>query len=256
MFDIEQVPHSEFIWHPKAGFKVDKSLLLSCAFYDVNTKKSWAYFLSKEDLDKYSSYNTKFFDGDYEEDERLRIEAKTKVDKEVVEQVLFELNNADVILGWYSSRHDLKYMNGKAMMHGFMPVSTRHIDLYDYAAKKCSFSRNRLGDVARILGVKQKAKISPRLWDMVRNGSDKALKYIVDYNLVDGEATAEVYGKLKPLILAHPHYKTLVEGMQGVNLENYCRHCGSENLRLFGYYYLKSSRKRRHICLNCGKYTV
>lgn len=250
MFDIEQVPDPECIWTPYAGFKVDKSLLLSAAFTDHNSGNSEVFHLDKNELAKYTQITEDACLGKLTEDQIYN--ARREVDKPLCEAVLNRLNQADLIITWYGSRHDMKYMNGKAILLGLQPcVQVRHIDIYFTFRNKCSFSSNRLGNIAKRLNLKLKGEISPRQWDVVRNGRYASLKEIADYNINDTESLDEIFQSVKSLIKGLPRAAIDLH-LDRDELKEYCRYCGSSNTRKNGHYYSPERKIQRHKCLTCG----
>ncbi len=254
-FDIEQVPHAEFIWQPYAGFKCDKSLLLSVSLWDpIHDKSPTLYRLSKKELKQYVEC------GDIK-NKYDRIAAKNKIDKDLTRAVMEHLTEkADVIVTWYGSRHDMKYMNGKAMMHD-LPVCkyVKHIDLYDTAKCNMSLSSNRLGNIARTLGVAPKGDISPDKWDRTRNGHYPSLMEIGYYNIQDVVTLKEVADKLRPLIKTHPHARILdakhtvlpTAKSRKMYLEKFCRFCGGANVKKNGTYFAGKTVHQRYQCADC-----
>lgn len=256
-FDIEQVPHAEFIWQPYSGFKCDKSLLLSVSCWDPNNDKSpTLYRLSRQELKDYVACGDIL--NKYE-----RINEKNKIDYNLTKLVMEHLNNADVLFTWYGARHDLKYMNGKAMMHDLpFCTHTRHIDVYDTAKSKMSLSSNRLGNIARTLGVAPKGDISPDKWDRARNGHYTSLIEIGKYNIQDVVTLKEVTDKLRPMIRNHPHFRILDKGIDDMTVKerktymsNYCKFCGGTNITKNGTQLTgvtTISRTQKYLCWDCN----
>lgn len=249
-FDIEQVPHPEYIWQSGAGFKADKSLLLSCSFtYPNNKNDTEVFYLSHADLVKYHNISRQ---AKHTDDINEITERRNAIDKELVGRVMERLNKADIIVSWYGKRHDIKWLNAKAMLHGIEPcVNVRHIDLYFSFRNQCNFSSNRLGNIANKLKTTfKKQDISPREWDLVRNGDYKALEHIAEYNMYDTLSLSDIYMKAKGLIRNHPHAN--VQRLDKEGLLKTCRTCGSSKIILNGTYLTDRGRKQRYYCLGHG----
>lgn len=254
-FDVEQVPHPEFIWQPYAGFKVDKSLLLSVCCWDPNNDSSpTLYMLSRKELKDYVACSDIV-------NKWERINERNKIDKGLTELVMNHLNEkSDVIFTWYGARHDMKYMNGKAMYHRLHPCThTKHIDVYDTAKSKMSVSSNRLGNIARFLGVSPKGDISPDKWDRTRNGHYPSLLEIGKYNIQDVVTLKEVTDKLQPLIRNHPHFRILDKQADHISpaerrkyLADFCKMCGGTNIIHNGTQLTDKGRAQKYWCNACA----
>lgn len=244
-FDIEQNPHSEYMFSSYAGFKVDKSLLLSAAFYDHQTHARTVLHLDAKELKAY-------VDCDNIKDKDERLAAKSKKDKGLVSAVLQELNKYNVIVTWYGKRHDVKYINGKAAMHG-LPYcyEPKHIDLFDTYKHKFSLSSNRLGNAAKIMGVKPKGEICPSRWSQAREGNYKALQEIADYNINDVDTLYELYQPVKEIISNHPHILALSDFKPKDRIK-YCKWCGSDKITPSGSYITAAGVKKPRVkCSVC-----
>lgn len=69
------------------------------------------------------------------------------------------------------------------------------------------------------------------------------------YNMKDVTELEELYEKVKPWILSHPHMGLFVEGDGD---EDVCSRCKSTALVRKGYAYTKVSKFRRYKCRDCG----
>lgn len=124
-------------------------------------------------------------------------------DKNFVDALGRELEKYDYIIGFYSSRYDLKFINTRLMIHGFEPIRhLRHIDLYDVAKSALKLHSNRLGVVAETLvGDSLKTRVlGPEWMDALRRHDEKAMAYIIDHCQRDVKETEAVFHALKGFI--------------------------------------------------------
>lgn len=166
-------------------------------------------------------------------------------DEELVKEAHRVLSQADMIIGFYSSGFDIKYLRAKFLEYG-LPVldNVPHVDLYYIARSNLSISRKSLDNLSRYLKLdKRKYYVGSSVWRRAKAGDPAALKEVIRHCRADIVVTEEMYYKLRPLSRSHPR----VEGWEP------CRVCGSGKLQRRGFAVSASKGKRIRVqCTQCG----
>jgi len=168
-------------------------------------------------------------------------------DRDLVQELRGVLSSADVIVAHNGDRHDLPKLNTRLIFHGMDPLeSKRSIDTYKAAKKYFKFSANSLNHLGTYLGFGGK-KVTTG-WEMHRRcieGDVDAFNGLKRYNVRDVDLLNKVYMRLRPFLTDHPNltYYSRIEG---------CPACESPVTKPHGWLYLKSGKKQRYICNNCG----
>ena len=155
------------------------------------------------------------------------------------------ISQADMLIGFYSSGHDIKYLRSKFLEHG-LPVldNVPHLDLYFLARSNLNLSRKSLDNLSRYLKLdKRKYYVGSPIWKRAKAGDVEGLKEVIRHCRADVAVTEEMYYKLRPLSKTHPR----------LNGWEPCRVCGSSKLQRRGF--AVSSTKGKQIrtqCTNCG----
>jgi DNA polymerase elongation subunit (family B) len=178
-------------------------------------------------------------------------------DSALVQHSLDIIASADVLVGFFSKKCDIKYLNTRAAKHGFdYPQSTPHIDLHQTAKAKFSMGSTRLDEVARLLGLpgKTKGMNFPHDWQTVLMANDKearaAMDKIANYNKQDIEVTQAVYKKLRPIIKGHPNIGAAIDAGKPL-----CVGCGSNHVVKVGARMTATKgMSQRWRCQDCGTY--
>lgn len=119
-------------------------------------------------------------------------------DKKAAQSLRRELEQADFVVGYYSRRFDLPYLNTRLYTHKLAPVGLiRHIDLYPYVRGHLKLTRNRLENVEVLLeGKTEKTHIEPTIWLQALRGNPKAVAYVVDHCQRDVLILERVFNQL------------------------------------------------------------
>jgi uncharacterized protein YprB with RNaseH-like and TPR domain len=112
-----------------------------------------------------------------------------EVDSRVVRTLTDEIAKFDVVVTYYGSRFDIKYIRTRALKNGLpMPLygEVVHWDMYYVARNRLLLHSNRLGEVAKLL-FKSTSKTSLEAvhWTHGPLGNEESLKYILEHNIED-----------------------------------------------------------------------
>jgi DNA polymerase III epsilon subunit-like protein len=126
-------------------------------------------------------------------------------DKEVVQRLLFDIQNAHIVLGYNTERFDIKFLRSRAAYWGLpFPTGFWHGDIYLAARKVFTLHSRSLDSVAAHLGLSLKTPIRPQIWlDALNVGprGKEARDYIAAHLIFDLLTTAFVFQKIAPYIL-------------------------------------------------------
>jgi DNA polymerase elongation subunit (family B) len=171
-------------------------------------------------------------------------------DKFLVEEFRKVLAEADVTLGWYSSRFDVPYMSSRLLYHGLDVLPpTPHIDLWRTARYKLRLNSNRLASVAAFLDLEEKTPLTGPIWIKAAAGDKKSIEYVKEHCLQDVEVLEQAYLKLRPLVAQHPNLG-LMSGR-----DFHCPYCGSSKLQKRGFLVTPTRRYQRQHCQSCGAWS-
>jgi hypothetical protein len=177
-------------------------------------------------------------------------------DEDVVKKTHEALQDVDLLIGHNSDKFDYKKFNTRALYYGLPPVAPKlSVDTLKVARKYFAFTSNKLGYMARYLGIEAKDE-SPD-WEKIMNGDKKELNYMRKYNGQDVIVTKEVYLKLRSFHHTHPNMNNpKVKNVIGEDIA-VCGLCQSPNLVKVRSKPLTSGRLRhQHQCKDCYKYTT
>lgn len=174
-------------------------------------------------------------------------------DYEVVKTLRDALSSADIIVGHYIDKFDIKKLNTRLIYHKLPPLPRiPTVDTKKEASKIGAFTSNKLDYLSKFLLGVGKIHVEYGLWLDVMKGSKKALKKMVDYNKVDVIRNEDVYLRLRPFMKNHPH-KGVLDGQHKLCS---CKACGSTNIKRNGIRITASGIKRQEFqCKGCGAYT-
>lgn len=224
-FDIETSPNIGLFWSP--GYKV------SISYENIIKERAIICIAWKWAGD--SKVNALHWD-------------KDQNDKEMLNEFVKVLEEADEIVAHNGDNFDIKWMRTRCLIHG-IPVSPNFVtqDTLKLARGKFRFNSNRLDYIADFLGFGNKKPTGFDLWKAVLLDKDpKAMKKMLDYCKHDVVLLEKVWEKLMTYVPA----KTSV----AVNASQ-CPECGSSNtiinkrrVTAAGY------KKVQFRCQDCGKY--
>jgi hypothetical protein len=150
-------------------------------------------------------------------------------DKELVKEFNSIAQEADEIVAHNGDKFDLKWLNGRNLIHGLDPVP-RHksVDTLKIARSNFYLNSNRLDYLGKILLGEGKIKTDFDLWkDIVLSNNESAMKKMVTYCKKDVRLLQRIYEKL--CVYDNPH--THVGVLDGKPRWT-CPYCGSEEVSL------------------------
>lgn len=192
----------------------------------------------------------------------------TTDDRPLMRDVYDVLMSADLIIGYYSKRFDLPFLNVRMLLAGLKPLPPiPHIDLYDTVRINLKLHRRRLATVTETLGIddevdeagettigRRKTPITGNRWIRAIAGHVPSVKYIIDHCHRDVNALEAAYLRLRPFIRLHPNLAA--SGRFRTKEIGVCRYCGGEHLEWRGYRITRTNRQRRVQCGSCGAWDV
>lgn len=160
------------------------------------------------------------------------------------------MTEADVIIHYYGSEFDVKWLNREFIENGYWPPSPfKQIDLKKAVCKSFKFPSNKLQFITTQLDLEGKVDHEGfPLWSKCLNGDDDAWARMEEYNRQDVTLLEELYEIMLPWIPNHPH-RYLYD-----NSEKGCPTCGYETLTDAGFAYTKVSKFPQYRCLSCGSF--
>lgn len=171
------------------GLKADFGTLLSWAIKDLDGGTTYSKITKKE-----------LFNG--------------TVDKRLVRQFLEAIEDYDILVGYYSTNFDMKFIRAKALHYGFdFPGYTlmenpngkfywkpemMHWDLFYTVRKSLGISRKSLEVACDYMGIPAKqSPLSREMWRKAKYGDSDALKFVLQHNIEDVESTEELFKRLQ-----------------------------------------------------------
>jgi len=184
-------------------------------------------------------------------DDKKRFAEDPFDDKYVIEKFQEVINQADLAVAHNGDKFDMKFFNSRLLKHGLNPILVKTYDTLKGAKRFFSFHSNRLGEIAKYLGVSKKTRTEMSWWDdILFKNCKKSLKLMEDYCKQDVVVLEDVYKKLLPFIqTGHPTYNALTGIPKDINL---CPSCGSQHFVKDGYKVLMTGKYSRYQCQDCG----
>lgn len=177
-------------------------------------------------------------------------------DKQIVSDILKELDAADFVIAHNGKKFDLPVINARAVRNNLPPPSPyRIIDTLLIAKREFRFIKNSLENLAIELNVPSR-KLSHskypgfKLWVGCMNQEEAAWEEMQKYNKMDVQVLEEVYLRLRPWYAVHPNVNTATE-----NDIVYCPKCGSDHVEKRGFLYTNKGQYQRYACKNCGAWS-
>ena len=233
LFDIENAPNLSYTWgkweQNVIEFK-NEWYLLSFAYKWLGEKKVHSYSLPDFKLYKRDKEN----------------------DRDLAKKLWDLMSRADIIVGHNSVDFDERKANARFIYHGLTPPKPyKSVDTLKVARKHFFFNSNKLGDLAKHLGLGEKEESGGfETWRGCMLGDKSAWKQMVKYNKKDIVILEKVYNKLLPWIGNHPNVNVLDE------ILNSCPNCGSHRIQSRGFSFTAVSKRKRFQCQSCGKWSV
>ena len=166
-------------------------------------------------------------------------------DYHVIKTLRDVLSEADVIVAHNGDQYDIKFLNARALAHGFQPLPPiQSIDTYKVAKQQFLLNSNRLDYLGAFLGLGRKIKTDVELWLGVLRGEPEAVRKMVTYNKQDVVLLEKVFLKLQPYIPNHVNRQ--LYGGSG------CPRCDSLKVQARGFHKTITQIYQRWHCQTCG----
>lgn len=235
LFDIENLMKPQHIFNSgkpsrfasrPAGFCADLAYILVFGYKWLGSKKAEYIIANKKDFKN-----------------------SPTSDESILYKIYDIMNEADVVVTWYGSVHDFRFVTARLAQKGmYLDQRIKHIDLHKTAKTVLPLSSNRLNKVAEFFGKELKTDISPEIWARTWAGDYDALKEMAEYCAQDVEVLEQVYQALKPLEQNMPHVRKYVSPDGVIS----CPMCESANIHSKGRRVTKIYTIRRLHCQECG----
>jgi len=123
-------------------------------------------------------------------------------DRRIIKSLIDAMRGFDVLVTFYGSQYDLPFIRSRALRwrHSF-PVygDLIGIDLFYAARQNLELTRKSLDRVTTFLGCEnKKTYFDIEIWNRAKYGCPKALKLVLEHNVIDVVVLLEVYEILKP----------------------------------------------------------
>lgn len=170
-------------------------------------------------------------------------------DTNIVELIHGLFDTADIVVAHNGDKFDQKICQARMIVRGMAPPAPyKQVDTLKVARRYAAFTSNKLGHLAKTLGVS--AKGSPggiETWEGCIAGNPRMWAKMKKYNKQDIPPLEDIYIKLLPWIQNHPGMNVLS------NKPDVCPKCGSnKGMHSRGLTApTKTGRKQRFQCLNC-----
>ncbi len=172
-------------------------------------------------------------------------------DKYVIKAFLPIIEEADLIVAHNGDKFDMRFLRGRCLLHDYVLPKTKTFDTLKACRKYFYLHSNRLGDIAKYLGLPNKGKTEMSWWHKILWESDeKALDKLVKYGAQDIVVLEAIYKKLLPhLTGGHPHMALLMgKEIDGLS----CPSCASTSYRKHNKYYTDKKVYQRYMCKKCN----
>lgn len=169
-------------------------------------------------------------------------------DRDLVQYVGSQLQNADILVGHYSSRFDFPFIQARLIYHRLPPLPPiPHVDTWRLARYKMALQSNGLDNVGRFLEAKgQKTPLNKSTWRRAQAGHRPSIRYIRQHCIADVKITEEAYTRLKVLSTNHPNLNLTDDRPSA------CPICTGGPLQRRGWNIARTSKKPRYQCVSCG----
>jgi hypothetical protein len=159
------------------------------------------------------------------------------------------LANADMIIGQNIKKFDLKKLQARLIYHKLPPLPKLSIVDTLTEARKSKFTSNRLDYLGKHLLGEGKMEVHYSLWLDVMKGSKSALKKMISYCNTDVVRNEDLYLRLRPYMLTHPHLSVMRNGSKEA-----CNKCGGECKKDGVRTTVSGGKQQIYKCSNCSGY--
>lgn len=231
LFDIESAPNLSYTWgkYEQNVLSFEREGYMLCYAYKWYNETS-TKVVSLTDFPLYEKEPTN--------------------DRELVKSLHALFNEADIIIAHNGDSFDIKYANGRFLVHGLQPPTTyQTIDTLKIARQNFKLNSNKLDDLGKVLGIGRKVETGGfELWLGCMAGDYKSWKLMRRYNKQDVDLLNDVYDRLKAWKKNHP---SIIADQDAERPR--CIVCGSEHLEKAGFEFKGGAKKQRWKCKDCGK---
>ena len=176
-------------------------------------------------------------------------------DRELIEKFSEVMQGADEMVAHNGDNFDMKWFNGRHLMHGMEPVpKAKTVDTLKIARKRFYLNSNRLDYLGKILLGEGKIKTDFGLWKRITLENDEeAMQDMVRYCKKDVVLLERIYKRLRSYEEPATHAAVAASGNPMHRWK--CGHCGSKNVQTS-----KTKTTARGMmqyqmrCNDCGRY--
>lgn len=186
-------------------------------------------------------------------DEITYVENRKDNDKLIIEQLIYLLDEADIVVAHNGGRFDIPQIRGRALVHGLKPPSpVKIVDTCKIARKEFDFPSNSLEYLTKVLGCKVKKGSHKKfpgfeLWLGCLRMDEEAWAEMKEYNIIDVLSLEELYIKMLPWIVDHPNL-SVYENRE----DPLCPKCLSTEVQWRGHAHTNTGKYHRFQCNTCG----
>lgn len=122
------------------------------------------------------------------------------IDKQLVKALVDEMSKYSVIVTYYGTGFDLKFIRSKALHYGIPFPQYKwiyHLDLYYRVKSLLCLSSNSLQTATEYLGIAGKTKLDYSVWGKAKYGEPNALAVVLDHNIQDVLILEKLHDKLQ-----------------------------------------------------------
>lgn len=172
-------------------------------------------------------------------------------DEKLVKELWHLVDSADVVVGHNARDFDIKKLNARFIAHGLKPPSPYvTVDTKNEVKRVAGFSSNKLDWLCSQLELGRKVEHEGfALWKKCMQGNRKAWSKMKKYNRHDIILLEKLYVILSPW-MRQPNAGIYLKGTVCPNPV-----CGSKNLKSRGWQFNKTTKYRRIVCMDCGKWS-
>lgn len=178
---LKENPEKEriaFVDIESTALKADLGFMICYAIKDAKTGKMYIDYLKASDL-----------------------KTNKQEDYRILKSFIKTISKYDRIIGWYSSHFDIPFIRGRALISNLkFPFygSLFHNDIIYISRNKLCFHSNRQENVAQqLLGRSNKTHFDINIWRKASRGDARAIKKIVEHNIIDVNELEQIYYKIK-----------------------------------------------------------
>jgi predicted RNA-binding Zn-ribbon protein involved in translation (DUF1610 family) len=177
---------------------------------------------------------------------------KVRDDRALLNELWTILDRADIVVAQNGVAFDVKKINSRLLMRGHRPYSPiKIVDTMLIAKRHFAFTSNKLAWMSEHLTKTKKDEHHNfpgfKLWAACLKDNPKAWAEMRKYNILDVQATEELYLRLRPWMVGHPN----MAAYSGIE-EVLCPKCGSADVQMRGRTLTQTGEYHRYQCKACG----